>query len=448
MRIAVVGTGISGLSAAWLLDRAGHRVSLFEQNDYVGGHTNTVAAPLIGGGYQPVDTGFIVFNEATYPNLIALLQVLDVPTLATDMSFAVSLDQGKLEYSGSNLVGMFAQRRNLLNPSYYLMLRDIVRFYREAPRLLDSPRDEDLSLGDYLVRQAYGKRFIHQHLLPMAAAIWSCPADQMMAFPAKSFIQFFRNHGLLELKNRPRWHTVVGGSKAYVDRILENFGGTIQKNCPITTILRFEDGVLVEDHEGRRETFDHVIIGAHADQALAILSDATEQERCVLGAFRYQPNRAVLHRDPALMPKRERAWAAWNYLADSTQSEGTAPVSVTYWMNKLQGIDRQHPFFVTLNPLQEPAPDLTIAEFLYDHPVFDQGAIAAQAEIGAIQGAKRVWFCGAYMGHGFHEDGLSAGLAVAEAFGAKRPWVVRDASPAGRHATPHDIAVRAPDPAK
>lgn len=443
MRIAVVGSGISGLSAAWLLDRAGHKVTLFEQNAYIGGHTNTVSAPLIGGGHQPVDTGFIVFNEATYPNLIALLKVLEVPTLATDMSFAVTLDHGRLEYSGSNLAGMFAQRRNLLNPGYYLMLRDIVRFYREAPSLLDTSDEEDLSLGDYLAAKAYGKRFIQQHLLPMAAAIWSCPTDQILAFPARSFVQFFRNHGLLELKSRPRWHTVAGGSRAYVDRILEHFGGTLHKASTVTAIQRFTDGVLVDSSDGRREVFDHVIIGAHADQALAMLTDASPEERRILGAFRYQPNRAVLHRDPALMPKRRRAWAAWNYLATSAQT--AARVSVTYWMNKLQGIDRRHPFFVTLNPLSEPAPDLKIAEFLYDHPVFDHGAIAAQAEVGGIQGARRVWFCGAYLGYGFHEDGLSAGLAVAEAFGAKRPWVVRDASPAGRHATPQNIPVQAAD---
>jgi len=443
MRIAVVGTGISGLSAAWLLDRAGHKVTLFEQNTYIGGHSNTVAAPLIGGGSQPVDTGFIVFNEATYPNLIALLRVLEVPTLATDMSFAVTLDQGRLEYSGSNLVGMFAQRRNLLKPSYYLMLRDIVRFYREAPSLLDNPREEDLSLGDYLTAKAYGKRFIDQHLLPMAAAIWSCPTDQMLAFPARSFVQFFRNHGLLELKNRPRWHTVVGGSRAYVDRMVEHFGGTLHQGSKVSAIQRFADGVLVDSSGGRREVFDHVIIGAHADQALAMLTDASREERRILGAFRYQPNRAILHRDPSLMPKRRRAWAAWNYLATSAQT--AARVSVTYWMNKLQGIDRRHPLFVTLNPLNEPAPDLKIAEFHYEHPVFDQNAIAAQGRIGSIQGVQRVWFCGAYMGYGFHEDGLSAGLAVAEAFGAKRPWVVRDASPAGRHATPQDVSIRTAD---
>lgn len=443
MRIAIVGTGISGLSAAWLLDRAGHKVTLFEQNAYIGGHTNTVAAPLVGGGHQPVDTGFIVFNEATYPNLIALLKVLEVQTLATDMSFAVTLDQGRLEYSGSNLAGMFAQRSNLLKPGYYLMLRDILRFYREAPQLLDTASDADVSLGEYLEAKRYGRRFIEQHLLPMAAAIWSCPTDQMLAFPARSFVQFFRNHGLLELKDRPRWHTVVGGSRTYVDRILKQFGGTLHKDSKVTAIQRFNDGVLVDSHGGRREVFDHVIIGAHADQALAMLTDASAQERQILGAFRYQPNRAVLHRDPALMPKRHRAWAAWNYLAANTDKADR--VSVTYWMNKLQGIDPLHPFFVTLNPLRDPAPDLTIAEFLYEHPVFDQGAIAAQGEISRIQGQRRVWFCGAYMGYGFHEDGLSAGLAVAEAFGAKRPWVVRDASPAGRHATPQDITVHTAD---
>ncbi len=439
MRIAVIGAGISGLSAAWLLDRQGHDVTVYEQNDYVGGHSNTVEAPGHDGRPVPVDTGFIVFNESTYPNLIALFDHLKVPTEASDMSFAVSLDRGRLEYSGSNLKGMFAQKRNLVSPTYHLMLRDIVRFYREAPKLLNDPSSVGMTLGEYLVRQNYGHRFIYDHLLPMGAAIWSCTIGEMLAFPALSFVRFFQNHGLLKIKNRPQWRTVRGGSRTYVKAILETLRGKVHKGRAISSLTRLPGGVHVQDAEGLSETFDHVIIGAHADQALAMLADAGEEEKRILGAFRYQANRAVLHRDPILMPKRPKAWSAWNYLANATR-ERQAKVSVTYWMNVLQNIDRRTPLFVTLNPIVEPAQTHKIREFIYDHPVFDKAAIEAQGEVGRIQGVRRTWFCGAYMGYGFHEDGLSAGLAVAEALGAQRPWTCTDASPAGRNARPRGAA--------
>ncbi|AUN29160.1 NAD(P)/FAD-dependent oxidoreductase [Niveispirillum cyanobacteriorum] len=435
MKIAVIGAGISGLSAAWLLNRHGHEVTVFEQNNYLGGHSNTVDVTGKNGENIPVDTGFIVFNEATYPNLIALFDHLGVPSMPCTMSFAVSLDRGRLEYSGSNLAGMFAQKRNLLSPSYHLMLRDIVRFYREAPKLLRDPSAINQTLGEYLDAGRYGHRFIYDHLLPMGAAIWSSTISEMLAFPAHSFVRFFQNHGLLKIKNRPQWFTVKGGSRSYVRVLADTLAGRFHTDRAIIAMRRTPTGVWLRDTEGQETQYDQVVIGAHADQALAMLTDADEQEKRVLGAFRYQLNRAHLHRDPALMPKRPKAWSAWNYLANGTRDRN-AKVAVTYWMNELQGIDEGNPLFVTLNPIQPPRPEYKIKEFIYDHPMFDAAAIRAQGEMARIQGVRRTWFCGAYLGYGFHEDGLSAGLAVAEALGAKRPWNTTDVSPAGRNARP------------
>jgi uncharacterized protein len=435
MKIAVIGAGISGLSAAWLLNHCGYDVTVFEQNDYIGGHSNTIDAPTTDGRTIPVDTGFIVYNELTYPNLIHLFSQIGAPTQMSDMSFAVSLDEGRLEYSGSNLAGMFAQRRNLISPGYHLMLRDIMRFYREAPQILQDDKTADVSLGDYLTSRRYGHRFIYDHLLPMGAAIWSSTISEMLAFPARSFVRFFQNHGLLKLVGRPQWRTVVGGSRSYVRLMTQSLEGRCFVRRPIVSLRREPNGVWLQDADGMTARFDHVVIGAHADQALAMLTDASDEERRVLGAFRYQLNRAFLHRDPDLMPKRRKAWSAWNYLASGTRNRD-AKVAVTYWMNALQSLDKAHPLFVTLNPLKPPRPALHIKEIIYDHPMFDAAAIDAQGKMPMIQGVRRTWFCGAYLGYGFHEDGLSAGLAVAEALGAKRPWETTDISPAGRNARP------------
>lgn len=416
--IAIVGSGISGLSAAWLLSKR-HRVTLFEADDRIGGHSHTVMAARV-----PVDTGFIVYNEQTYPNLTALFDHLGVPTKPTEMSFAVSLDRGRLEYSGTDLGGLFAQRRNLVSPRFWSMLRDLERFYRHARR--DLPHLETVGLGAYLDRLGCGAAFRDDHLYPMAAAIWSTPVAEIPDYPAAAFIRFCENHGLLKLGRRPIWRTVDGGSRVYVGALTKSFADRILYHRPVHAIRRRPDGVMI-DSRGSEQHFDHVVIAAHADQALRMLGDADVNERRILGAFGYRRNEAVLHADARLMPKRKRVWSSWNYAAES--GAGAPALSVTYWMNRLQGIPDSHPLFVTLNPIDEPDPALIYRRDIYDHPVFDAEAGAAQAELWSIQGSRNTWFCGAYFGAGFHEDGLQAGLAVAEQLGGvRRPWTVADES--------------------
>jgi predicted NAD/FAD-binding protein len=412
--IAIVGSGISGLSAAWLLSRR-HRVTLYEADDRIGGHSHTVTA-----GGTAVDTGFIVYNEQAYPNLTALFRHLDVPTKATEMSFAVSLDRGRLEYSGTDLGGLFAQRRNLASPRFWSMLRDLERFYRRAPRELADMGS--LGLGDYLDGLGCGAAFRDDHLYPMAAAIWSTPVDDIPDYPAAAFVRFCENHGLLKLGRRPLWRTVDGGSREYVERLTRSFAGRISTSRRVRGIRRVPGGVAI-DGGGGTERFDHVVIAAHADQALAMLDDADAHEHRLLGAFGYRRNEAVLHADPSLMPRRKRVWSSWNYASEA--GEGAPALSVTYWMNRLQGLPDSHPLFVTLNPIREPDPALVHRRDVYEHPVFDAAAGAAQAQLWSLQGVRNTWFCGAYFGAGFHEDGLQAGLAVAEQLGGvRRPWTV------------------------
>jgi predicted NAD/FAD-binding protein len=422
LHIAVVGSGISGLSAAWLLAQR-HRVTLFEADQRIGGHSHTVEVPGEIAG-TPVDTGFIVFKEATYPNLTALFRHLAVETTSTAMTFAVSLDGGRLEYSGTDLGGLLAQRRNLLRPRFWSMLRDLLRFYREAPRDLASLGDE--SLDEYLDRGGYGAAFRDDHLYPMAAAIWSTPSAEIRDYPAASFIRFCQNHHLLEPGDRPLWHTVKGGSREYVARLTQGLAD-IRHGTPVQRILRRADGVDITTAAGTAR-FDHVVIATHADQALAMLGDADARESELLGAFGYCRNRAVLHSDELLMPQRRRVWSAWNYA--SHPAAGNA-LSVTYWMNRLQGLPDTLPLFVTLNPIREPDPASVHWRGEYTHPVFNGAALHAQRQLWSLQGRGGVWFCGAYFGAGFHEDGLQAGLAVAEQLGGvQRPWSVDE--PSGR----------------
>jgi hypothetical protein len=412
--IAVVGSGISGLSAAWLLSKR-HRVVLYEADNRLGGHSHTVDA-----GGLAVDTGFIVFNENTYPNLTALFDHIGVATKCSDMSFAVSLDDGRLEYSGTGLLGLFAQRRNAISPRFWMMLRDLVRFYREAPRNVAALGM--ITLDEYLDAAGYGDGFRNDHLYPMAAAIWSTPAAKIGTYPAASFIRFCESHGLLKLTGRPVWRTVAGGSRCYVRRLSETIPEVVS-NYPIKAIVRTGNGVEVIGLEGNRRHFDHVVIAAHADEALKLLADPSMEERRLLGAFEYIFNDAVLHSDTRLMPQRRRVWSSWNYMTrDDLDGRRLA---VTYWMNRLQGIESDQPLFVTLNPHKEIEADKILKQMRYSHPRFDAAAMEAQKQLWSLQGSRNTWFCGAYFGAGFHEDGLQAGLAVAEALGGmRRPWTV------------------------
>ena len=424
-KIAVVGTGISGLSAAWLLSQR-HDVTVYECGDRIGGHSNTVVVS-VGGHAIPVDTGFIVFNRRTYPNLAAFFELLKVPTQVSEMSFGVSMDGGKLEYSGSGLSGIFGQRRNLVRPRFWSMLTDLVRFYRQAPMDAGLIDDENFTLGDYLKRSRYGEAFRNDHLLPMASAIWSATPAEMLSYPAAAFIRFHDNHGLLQLRHRPAWETVVGGSRNYVERLSSAIADRIRLDTAVHEVRRVNDGVIVSDSTGHSERYDHVVIGSHADQALNMLADSSDGEQKLLGAFRYSRNLAVLHTDESFMPKRRSVWSSWNYMG--ARDDTRDGVCVTYWMNRLQNNESEKPLFVTLNPKRPPRAGTLLHSEVYDHPIFDAKAIAGQRKLWLLQGNRNTWFCGAYFGAGFHEDGLQAGLAVAEQLGnVRRPWQVPNES--------------------
>jgi predicted NAD/FAD-binding protein len=419
-RVAIVGSGISGLSAAHHLQGQAD-LTLFESGDYFGGHTHTVDVTLptpTGLQTHGVDTGFLVYNERTYPGLIALFEDLQVTTVKSDMSFSVQVPgrtgSRAIEWNGANLNTVFAQRSNLFKPSFLRMLRDVVRFNTLATALAQRNQDHELAqpLHAFLEAHGFSHTFRDWYLLPMLGCIWSCPTDQMLQFPVATMIRFCHNHGLIQVNNRPQWYTVAGGARHYVEKIL---AGIADKRCnsPVLRIDREAHGVTVHTHTGA-EAFDHVILATHADQSLAMLAAPTPQEHAVLSAIRYHPNRAVLHTDTSVMPKKKLAWAAWNYKRAAHDSTESTRVCLHYWLNLLQPLPFTQDVIVSLNPVREIDPSKIIGEYDYAHPVFDLPAIQAQARMGQLQGQQRTWFAGAWMGYGFHEDGFKAGRAAAQ----------------------------------
>ena len=419
LNIAVVGSGISGLSAAWLLSKL-HNVTVFEADQRLGGHAHTEVL-----GKVSVDVGFIVFNEKTYPNFTALLRHLNVATTETEMGFGVSLNGGAIEYSGTNLRQLVGSPRAALSRAHWAMMADIARFYRTAKALAQSI-DDNLSLGQFLQQNNFSQAFIERHLIPMAAAIWSSHPGHMLDYPAKAFISFFDNHQLLNLGARDKWQSVAGGSQNYVAKLLDS-DIKMHRADAVTKVRRSAQSVNITCASGFEATFDHVVMATHADQSLKLLDQPRDEEINLLKPFKYSHNQVVLHRDAALMPKRKAYWSSWNYIGDL----GADHCGVTYWMNALQKLDTNTDHFVSLNPVHAPKPELTDLSYACTHPIFDCHTLRAQRDLWSLQGQKNTWFCGAYFGAGFHEDGLQAGLAVAEQLGGiDRPWTV--ANPSGR----------------
>lgn len=419
-KIAIIGSGISGLASAYFLKRK-HDITLYEREDRLGGHSRTITVRK-DGRIIPVDTGFIVFNERNYPNLTALFAELGVPVKDSDMTYAMSVGDGEFEWGAQDLNTIFGQRRNIFRPSFYRLFWEVMRFNRAAEEAVAA--NPVISLGDLIASMGLSEKFRQLYLLPMSGAIWSSPPRQMLAFPAKVFVDFFRNHGLLAMSGQPQWRTVDGGSKEYVARIAASLGDTVKTGCAAVSVRRDKAAVHVTDTTGATTSFDHIIFACHSDEALALLADPTAGEATALGAIRYQRNDAILHADPRFMPRRQRCWASWNYNSDGKGNEPA--VSVTYWMNRLQGIDRSFPLFVTLNPQSKVADSNIYDRHVFHHPVFDAPAISAQRDIAGMQGQNNTWFCGAYLRHGFHEDGLHSALKVVEQLGCAPAWAVLD----------------------
>jgi uncharacterized protein len=416
MKIAIIGSGISGLSAAYLLNENAD-ITVYEKNEVIGGHSRTLEVNY-DGVKIPIDTGFIVFNNRNYPHLTKLFETLGIAKTKSDMSFGASIDEGKLEWSAQSLFSVFGQRRNFFNPKFYSMLLDIYKFFRFAPQVLD--RKDIITLGEYLDELKMGKCFREWFLLPMGAAIWSCPTSTMLEFPAQTFVRFFQNHGLLTVSDQPIWYTVTGGSKEYLKRLASSFVDKILTNCGVLSVKRNKESVSITDLNGNTQIYDRVIFACHANEAIALLDKPSEEEKLILGSFTYQENIAYLHRDKSLMPKRRNCWASWIYSRDSSKPENS--IAVTYWMNNLQSIDNTKPVFVTLNPIKEPKPELTFDKHSFTHPIFTKAAIEAQEKIGSLQGVNNSWYCGAYTRYGFHEDGLLSAINVVKSMGVTIPW--------------------------
>ncbi len=421
-KIAVIGAGISGLSSAYFLQKQ-HEVSLFESAHYLGGHTNTVEI-VIDNKKLVVDTGFLVFNDKTYPNLIALFEELKVDSYATDMSFGVSIADGGLEWAGTNLDTVFAQRKNLFSLSFLTMLKDILRFNRDAHRNLQLSIEHQYTLKQLLDKEKYQQTFANQYLIPMAAAIWSSSPKDILEFPASTFLRFCINHALLQVNDRPQWRTVQNGARSYVQKIAASLND-VRLNSPVISVKRNALGVLVESAQGI-EQFDAAVLATHAPDTIRILKDATTEESRILSKVRYQANTAYLHTDINLMPRSKKVWSAWNYLAKTSTQNSPASVCVSYLLNQLQRLDTTTPVIVTLNPHEEPRPESVFAKFEYDHPIFDQQAIDAQTELANIQGKNACWFAGAWAGYGFHEDGLKSALRVVQDFNLLPTWAKLD----------------------
>jgi predicted NAD/FAD-binding protein len=409
MKIAIVGSGIAGNFVARRL-HAQHDITVFEAAGRIGGHAHTHSIELAGERHE-IDTGFIVFNDRTYPNFVALLRELGVESQPSAMSFSVRSEASGLEYNGTSLNGLFAQRRNLLRPSFHRMIRDILRFNRLAPRLLES--GTDTSLGEYLREQRYSRQFIDDYLVPMGAAIWSTDPARMLDFPARYFVRFFHNHGMLSVNERPQWRAIRGGSARYVEKLVAPFRHRIRLHTPVESLRRLPGRVVVQARGAEAEGFDHAFVACHADQALKLLADPTPLEREVLGAIRYQENEAVLHTDTALLPRTRRAWAAWNY---HVLPEAASKVALTYNMNVLQTLAGRETFCVTLNRSQDIRPERVLKRLVYHHPLYTPAAVAAQQRQHEVNGARRTYFCGAYWRFGFHEDGVVSALSALRHF--------------------------------
>jgi uncharacterized protein len=413
--IAVVGGGVAGIVSAYLLQQR-HRVVLFEQDARLGGHTHTVTLADGPDAGLPVDTGFIVFNDKTYPNFMRFLDRLGVSWKRSDMSFSCYNMHSGLQYAGTTLSGVFAQRRNLARPAFWAFIAGILRFCSRMRRDLRAGRLNGLSLGAYAARAGFSRMVVEEYVIPMASAIWSTPSDRILEFPAQSFAQFYENHGLLSFKNRPVWFTVTGGSHAYVEAFRRAFGGELCLDTPVARIVREADGVVLTLADGSTRRFDCVVAAAHADQTAAMLADPDPDETRLLGAWRYTANPTVLHTDTTFLPPNRRAWASWNYVLQDRPQSGQAAM-LTYHMNRLQSFNASRDYCVTLNPARPVDPDAVIAAMAYDHPLFTADAMASQAGIAALSGRRNTYFAGSYLGYGFHEDAVRSAVAVARCFG-------------------------------